>query len=86
MHAGIDEEAEDLWQWGTDDFIFTNKYPAQIGKFYGVWKIVAGHVGTMVISDDPWFHDIYYDGEAHYYIGGTVDVSGALPVLMVVTK
>ena len=85
VHAGIDEEAEDLWEWGTDDYTFTEKYPAQTGKFYGDWKIVAGHVGTMVISDDPWFHDIYYDGEAHYYIYGTVDVSGRLPVLMVAT-
>lgn len=86
VHAGIDEEAEDLWEWGTDDYTFTEKYPAQTGKFYGDWKIVAGHVGTMVISDDPWFHDIYYDGEAHYYIDGTVDVSGRLPVLMVDTE
>ena len=28
VHAGIEEEAEDLWEWGTDDFTFTEKYPA----------------------------------------------------------
>ena len=29
VHAGIDEEAEDLWKYGTMDHIFTEKYPAQ---------------------------------------------------------
>lgn len=86
VHAGIDEEAEDLWEWGTDDFTFTEKYPAQIGRFFGEWKIVAGHVGTAVISDDPGFHDIYYDGESHYYIDGSVLDSGVIPVLMVDTE
>lgn len=82
-HAGIDEEAEDLWEWGTDDYTFTEKYPPQTGKFYEDWKIVAGHVGTAVISGDPGFHDIYYDGESHYYIDGTVLESGIIPILMV---
>lgn len=86
VHAGIDEEAEDMWEWGTDDFTFTEKYPAQTGRFFGEWKIVAGHVGTAVISGDPGFHDIYYDGESHYYIDGTVNDSGILPVLMVDTE
>lgn len=85
VHAGIDEEAEDMWEWGTDDFTFTEKYPAQTGRFFGEWKIVAGHVGTAAISGDPRFHDIYYDGESHYYIDGTVNDSGILPVLMVDT-
>lgn len=31
------------------------------------------------------FHDIYYDGENHYYIDGTVLDSGFIPVLMVDT-
>ena len=44
--------------------------------------IVAGHVGTAVISESPRFHDIYFDGESHYYIAGTVYVSGVIPVLM----
>lgn len=86
VHAGIDEEAEDWWEWGTDDFTFTEKYPAMTGKFYGDWKIVAGHVGTAEISGNPDFHDIYYDGESHYYIDGTVLSSGVLPVLMVDTE
>ena len=31
------------------------------------------------------FHDIYYDGESHYYIDGTVIDGGYIPVLLVDT-
>lgn len=86
VHAGIDEEAEDLWMWGTDDFTFTEKYPAQTGSFYKDLKIVAGHVGTAEISGNHQFHDIYYDGKSHYYIDGTVLYSGILPVIKVDTE
>ena len=86
VHAGIDEEAEDLWEWGTDDYTFTEKYPAQTGRFYNDMKIVAGHVGTAEISRDPGFHDIYFDGESHYYIDGTVLNSGIIPVIKIDTE
>ncbi len=87
VHAGIDEEAGDWWEWGTSDEIFTGKYPAETGKIEGVeQKVVAGHVGTAEIAKDPAFHDIYYDGASHYYIDGTVLQSGVIPVLMVDTK
>ena len=43
--------------------------------------IIAGHIGTSVISGDPRYHDIYFDGESHYYIDGTVLDSGLIPVL-----
>ncbi|MGN0415537.1 MAG: hypothetical protein ACI4FX_08605 [Agathobacter sp.] len=48
-------------------------------------KVVAGHVGTAEISGDPRYHDIYFDGESHYYIDGTVLDSGIIPVLLVDT-
>ena len=83
-HAGIDEEAEDLWEWGTGDYIFTEKFPAEIGHFY--MDIIAGHIGTASIAGDPSFHDIYYDGQSHYYIDGSVLDSGVIPVLMVDTR
>lgn len=83
VHAGIDEEAEDLWEWGTDDYTFTEKYPAQTGRFYNDMKIVAGHTGTAEISGDPSFHEIYFDGESHYYIDGTVLESGIIPVIKI---
>ena len=87
VHAGIDEEAGDLWEWGTSDEIFTGKFPAETGKIEGIdMKVVAGHIGTSSISGDPDFHDIFYDGASHYYIDGTVSVSGVIPVMMVDTE
>lgn len=86
IFAAIDEEAGDLWEWGTGEETFVGKYPAEIGKIEGLdMKVVAGHVGTAEISGNPRFHDIYYDGESHYYIDGTVLDSGVIPVLMVDT-
>ena len=83
-HAGIEEEAEDLWKLGTEDYTFIEKFPASLGAFY--MDIIAGHVGTYQIAGDREFHDIYYDGYSHYYIDGTVLHSGKLPVLLVDTK
>lgn len=86
VHAGIDETAGEDWEWGTSDDIFTGKYPADLGKIEGVdKKVVAGHIGTSEISGNSNFHDIYYDGQSHYYIDGTVLVSGKIPVLLVDT-
>lgn len=83
-HAGIDEESEDMWELGTGDYIFTEKYPAEMGEFY--MDIIAGHIGTSVISGNSGFHDIYYDGYAHYYVDGTVLNNGVIPVIMVDTN
>ena len=85
-HAGIDEEAGELWICGTSDHVFTGKYPPGRGRIPDLdMKVVAGHVGTSELAGDPGYHDIYYDGESHYYIDGTVLVSGVIPVLMVDT-
>ena len=87
VHAGIEEDAGDLWDWATGDNIFTGKFPAQTGKIEGLdKKVVAGHIGTSDIAGDSSFHDIYYDGASHYYIDGTVLKSRRIPVLMVDTK
>ena len=87
VHAGIDEDAGEFWEWGTGDHIFTAKYPAETGKIQDLeMKVVAGHIGTAEISGDPRYHDIYFDGESHYYIDGTVSESGRIPVLMVDTE
>lgn len=87
VHAGIEEDAGDLWDWATGDNIFTGKFPAQTGKIEGLdKKVVAGHIGTSDIARDSSFHDIYYDGASHYYIDGTVLKSRRIPVLMVDTK
>lgn len=84
VHAGVCEEAEEDWEVGTSDYEFMEKFPAQTGKF--CMDIIAGHIGTYQIADDPSFHDIYFDGESHYYIDGSVDTSGEIPVLMYDTE
>lgn len=87
VHAGIDEDAGDLWEWVTGDETFTGKYPAQTGQIEGInEKVVAGHVSTAEISGDSHYHDIFYDGASHYYIDGTVLDSGRIPVLKVDTE
>lgn len=88
VHAGIDEEAAaaGYWELGTGKETLTGKYPAETGAIEGFgMKVVAGHVGTSEIAGDPGFHGIYHDGASHYYIDGTVGVSGVIPVLMVDT-
>ena len=86
VHAGIDEEAGDLWKIGTSDDIFAWKFPPTLGEIPGIdMKVVAGHSGTSTISGDPDFHGIYYDGASHYFIDGSVIESGYVNVLMVDT-
>ena len=80
VHAGVCEEDGELWEETTDDYTYTEKFPAQTGSF--CMDIIAGHVGTAVVADNPRFHDIYYDGQSHYYIDGSVLDSGVIPVLM----
>ena len=70
VHAGVDEEAGEYWQWGTSDDILLWKFPASKGEFYKT--IIAGHVGTGDVSRDRSFHDVYFDGASHYYIDGSV--------------
>lgn len=79
VHAGVDEEAGDLWPWGTEEDVFLGKYPASTGPFYK--DVVAGHVGTAGLAGDPEHHRVFWDGESHYYIDGTVTESGILPLL-----
>ena len=89
VHAGIDEEAaaEGYWELGTDEHFYTSKFPAETGKIKNFdIKIVAGHVGTNNISGDPHFHDIFFDGGSHYYIDGSVQKSGEIPVIMYDTE
>lgn len=80
-HAGIDESAGDLWEWGTPEATFVGKMPPQKGRFY--MDIIAGHTGTQTISGIPGYHDVYYDGKSHFYIDGSVNNGGRLAVLMI---
>ena len=53
---------------GASDNTLLGKFPATKGKFYKT--IIAGHVGTCSrdLAADRSYHDVYYDGESHYYI------------------
>lgn len=79
VHAGIDEEAEEYWKYGTSDEYFFSKYPATIGGFYK--DIIAGHVSTSSLTNDPEYHAVYWDGENHFFIDGETNISGSIPVL-----
>ena len=79
VHAGVDEEAGEDWEWGTPGYVYVGKYPAADGAFYK--DIIAGHIGTASLSGDPDFHGVWHDGASHWYIDGTVTVSGRIPVL-----
>lgn len=81
-HAGVDETLGEHWEQ-TDENTFLWKFPAQTGKF--CMDIIAGHVGTSQIAKNIRFHDIYFDGQSHYYIDGSTLSSGILPVIMVDT-
>ena len=79
VHAGVDEEAGREWKLGTSEEVLLAKNPLTTGKFYK--DVIAGHIGTGAISGDPHYHDVFYDGESHYFIDGTVVVSKNIPVL-----
>ena len=87
VHAGIEEDAGDLWDWATGENIFTANFRALSGimERFGM-IVVAGLIGTSVFAGVASFLDIYYDGASHYYIDGTVLKSRRIPVLMVDTK
>ncbi len=86
VHAGINEDAGDMWEYETDDYTFTDIFPARTGKFDGGMTIVAGHAHASRIAGDPRFNEIYFDGESHYYIDGNTPDSGILNILMVDTE
>jgi serine/threonine protein phosphatase 1 len=79
VHAGVDEEAEEYWMYGTSDENFVSKFPAAFGKFYK--DIIAGHVSVSSLAEDKNYHSVYWDGFSHYYIDGTVYVTGNLLLL-----
>lgn len=79
VHAGVDEEAGEDWAWGALDDVLLWRFPAAKGRFYKT--VVAGHVGTGDLAKDRSYHDIYFDGESHYYIDGSVYKGGKLLLL-----
>lgn len=82
VHAGVDEDAGDLWRHGTPEHVFTEKFPATTGPMLIGKRIVAGHVRTTELHGDPNNHAVFAD-EGHIYIDGSVETTGALNVLRI---
>ena len=57
VHAGLEEEAEDLWKWATEDSLFFSKFPHTAGRFYK--DIIAGHIGSCAVAGDEDFCGVY---------------------------
>lgn len=76
VHAGIEEDAGDLWRVACEDWFFHSKMPASFGPFFK--DIIAGHVGTYRFCGE---NRVYWDGEAHFYLDGSTETSGVVPVL-----
>lgn len=85
VHAGIDEEAEDLWKVGTPEYYFVGKYPASTGKF--IKDVIAGHISSALIAnDDEYLGRVFYDSYNHYFIDGSILKSKKCPVLVFNTE
>ena len=83
VHAGIDEEAGEEWMIGTGEELLYGKHPATFGPFHK--DIIAGHNGTFKISKDAGepigINGALHDGQSHYFIDGSTERSGKLPIL-----
>ena len=80
VHAGIDEEAGNLWKDLTSPEMFTNKFPITTGRFHK--DIISGHIASWEIAKDrSYLGKIYYDSKSHYFIDGDITNSKTIPVL-----
>ena len=80
VHAGVNESAGDLWKLATPDHMFTEKVPASTGPF--LKDVIAGHVWASGVARDLLHRGVYWDGESHFYIDGSVYRTGLIPVLI----
>ena len=79
VHAGIDEEAGDLWEELTNPETLTNKFPVTTSAF--IKDVISGHIAShQVARDDSYLGKVYYN-QNHYFIDGDVNHSKTIPVL-----
>ncbi len=84
VHAGIFED-ETMWATATSDHEFLWKYPAETGRFHK--DIISGHISAAEVANDiDFLGKVYWDGENHYFIDGTVEKSGRIPLLVYDTQ
>ena len=80
VHAGIDEDASDLWRIGTPEEYFTAMMPDYVGRHFDL-DVIAGHITTETISGIPGYRGIWHDCASHYYIDGNAVENGHILVL-----
>ena len=80
VHAGVDEEAGDFWPWAREDWYFCGKFPPSFGAFEK--DIIAGHVGPVKLVGGFVYEGVFWDGQSHYYLDATTEVSGRMNLLM----
>lgn len=80
VHAGIDEEAGDLWKACTPPEWFTAMSPEYAGRHFEL-DVIAGHINTETVSGIPGYRGIWHDGASHYYVDGNVVRYGEVPLL-----
>lgn len=79
VHAGIEEEEGENWEEYTSEHTALWLRANHFGTFYK--DIISGHTPTPVVSNDPDFYDIYWDGQSHFYIDGCAFRSERLQIL-----
>ncbi len=80
VHAGIDEDAGDLWRIGTPEEAFTTMQPDFVGHKFEL-DIISGHIATETVSGIAGYEGAWHDGASHFYIDGGVMKTGHVPVL-----
>lgn len=79
VHAGIEEEEGEEWEAYTSEHTALWTRSNNVGYFYK--DIIAGHTPTPVVSDDPDFYGVFWDGQSHFYIDGCAFRSQRLQIL-----
>lgn len=78
VHAGVDEEAGELWRAATPEHVLTEKFPPTTGPF--LKTIIAGHVRTRMLHPDD-SDGVFFDGANHWFIDGSVESTGRVNLL-----
>ena len=80
VHAGIDEDAGDLWRIGTFEEAFTTMQPEFVGQKFEL-DVTSGHIATETVSGIADYEGVWHDGASHFYIDGAVMKTGRFPCL-----
>ena len=80
VHAGVDEEAGELWKACTPPEWFTTMLPEYTGRRFGL-DVIAGHIDTETVSGIPGYRGIWHDNASHYYVDANVIRYGEVALL-----